>query len=328
MGGHSRRVVLGTGLAAVAAAALRPADAFAQETYPSRPVTVVNPFAPGSVSDAAARLVAQSLQEQFGQPVIVENKVGGGGLLAASFVQRAKPDGYTLMLTASSSFSGAALYKLMPFDPVTDFTHIARIGGFPSFVAADVRLPVKTIQEFVAYAKANPGKLSYGHGNNMGQIVGEILKLRTGADIVRVPYRSSPAGVVDLISGQIQMMVPDFGTGLAHAKGGRIRPLAMFSKERHPELPDVPTMDETIMPGFELTAWCGLSAPAKMPADLTQKISGAVEKALNDPVLRQRFVNAGVDVFYGNPQEFQRFVKFQLENWTKLIKDAGIQPEG
>ena len=323
-----RRTFVGSALAVAATGVSHPRDAFANEPYPTRAITIVNPFAPGSVSDSAARLVGQSLQEQFGQPVIIENKVGGGGLLAGTFVQRAKPDGYTLMLTASSSFSGAALFKTMPFDPVNDFTHIARIGSFPSFVASDVRLPVKTIQEFVAYAKDNPGKLSYGHGNNMGQIVGEILKLRTGADIVRVPYRSSPAGVVDLISGQIQMMVPDFGTGLAHAKGGRIRPLAMFSKERHPELPDVPTMDETVMPGFELTAWCGLSAPANVPRDITQKVSGAVEKALNDPVLRQRFTNAGVDVFYGNSQEFLAFVKFQLENWTKLIKDSGIQPEG
>ena len=168
--------------------------------YPRRAVTIVNPFTPGSISDAAARIVGQSLQEQFGQPFVVENKVGGGGLLAGSAVARAAPDGYTLMLTASSSFSGAALYKSMPYDPVKDFTHVARIGCFPCFIAVHPGVPAKTIGEFVAYAKANPDKLSYGHGNNVGQIVGEILKLRTGIKLVRVPYRSSPAAVTDLIS--------------------------------------------------------------------------------------------------------------------------------
>ena len=323
-----RRTFVGSALAVAATAVSHPPDAFANEPYPTRAITIVNPFAPGSVSDSAARLVGQSLQEQFGQPVIIENKVGGGGLLAGTFVQRAKPDGYTLMLTASSSFSGAALFKTMPFDPVNDFTHIARIGSFPSFVASDVRLPVTTIQEFVAYAKANPGKLSYGHGNNMGQIVGEILKLRTGINVVRVPYRSSPAGVTDLIAGQVQMMVPDFGTGLAHAQGGRIRPLATFGKARHPALPDVPTVSETVMPGFELTAWCGLSGPANLPPQITQQLARAVEKALANDTLRQRFINSGIDVYYGDPKEFLAFVKFQLENWTALIKDAGLQPEG
>src|SRR5215470_12361481 len=158
----------------------------AQDRYPSRAVTIVNPFAPGSISDAAARLIAQHLQDELGQPFIIENKVGGGGVLAATSVQRAAPDGYTLLLTASSAFSGAALYKTLPFDPVKDFRHIARIGSFPSFLAANPSLPVGSVAELVAYAKVNPGKLSYGHGNNMGQIVGESFKKRTGADIVRV----------------------------------------------------------------------------------------------------------------------------------------------
>ena len=244
-------------------------------------------------------------------------------------MQRAKPDGYTLMLTASSSFSGAALFKTMPFDPVNDFTHIARIGSFPSFVASDVRLPVTTIQEFVAYAKANPGKLSYGHGNNMGQIVGEILKLRTGINMVRVPYRSSPAGVTDLIAGQLQMMVPDFGTGLAHAQGGRIRALATFSKKRHPPLPDVPTVER--------------DGDARLRADRVVRLVGAGEPAAADHAAagRRRSARRSPTTRCASASSVPastcttairrsswRSSSSSSTNWTALIKDAGLQPEG
>ncbi len=327
MGRVSRRRAMQTGFAALAAAAVS-TRLRAQEVYPARPVTIVNPFAPGSISDAAARIIGNSLQEQFGQPFVVENKVGGGGLLAGTAVQRAKPDGYTLMLTASSSFSGVALYKSMPFDPVKDFTHVARIGSFPSFVASDPKAPFTSMVELVAYAKANPGKLSYGHGNNVGQVVGEILKKRAGVNIVRVPYRSNPAAVTDLLGGTIQIMIPDFNTGLAHAEGGRIRPLAVLTKERHPRLPNVPSLHETVLPGFDILPWCGLSAPAGLPADIANKLASGVAKALADTTLRQRFVTSGVDVFGGGPQEFQSYIVAQIANWTGLIKDAGIEPEG
>ena len=326
--GVSRRGVVGSAVAGLMAAALRPVPLFADEPYPSRPVTIINPFAPGSISDAAARIVGNSLQEQLGQSFIVENKIGGGGLLAGTTVARAKPDGYTLMLTASSSFSGVALYKSMPFDPVKDFTHIARIGSFPSFVASYPGAPFSSMTELVAYAKANPGKLSYGHGNNVGQVVGEVLKRRAGVDIVRVPYRSNPAAVTDLIAGTIQIMIPDFNTGLAHAEGGRIRPLAVLTKERHPRMPNVPSLHETVLPGFDILPWCGLSAPAAMPADVINKVAAAVDRTLAAATLRQRFTAAGVDVFGGGPQEFQSYIVAQIANWTALIKDAGIAPEG
>lgn len=322
----TRRTFMGAG-AAAAGVWLGSAHAqTAEADYPRRTVTIVNPFAPGSISDAAARIVGQSLQEQLGQPFVVENKVGGGGLLAGSTVARAAPDGYTLMLTASSGFSGAALYKSMPYDPVKDFTHIARIGCFPCFIAVNPKVPARTIGEFVAYAKANPDKLSYGHGNNLGQIAGEILKRRTGIRLVRVPYRSAPAGVTDLIAGQIQMMVPDFNTGLAQAQAGSIRALAMLTKERSPRLPDVPTLNETVMPGFEILPWCGLSAPANLPPPITQKLAAAVERALADAANQKRLEGAGVDLFGGGPAVFQTYIKEQLDNWTALIKDAGIEP--
>jgi tripartite-type tricarboxylate transporter receptor subunit TctC len=315
------------GMAAAAGSLLAGVRHGRANSYPQKPVTIVNPFAAGSISDAAARIVGQYLQQELGQPFVVENKVGAGGLLAGTAVQRAQPDGYTLMLTASSSFSGAALYKSMPFDPVTDFTHIARIGSFPSFIAVHPAVPAQTIAELVAHARANPGKLSYGHGNNVGQVVGETLKKRTGIDIVRVAYRSSPAGVSDLIAGHIQIMVPDLNTGLAAVRSGRIRALAMLNHGRIPQLPDVPSLHETVMPGFDILPWCGLSAPANLPQPVVDVLGKAMQKALADPAIQKRITDAGVGLFPGGPQEFQDYVKAQLANWTAVIKEAGIQPE-
>lgn len=322
----TRRRVLERALGAAGFIAAAPYVAHAA-AYPTQRITVINQFAPGSVSDAAARLIAQSLQDQFGQPVIVENKVGGGGLLAAVAVARAAPDGYTLLATASSLHSGAALYKELPIDPVKDFTHIARIGSYPSFIAVRADLPVNSIQELVAYAKANPGKLSYGHGNNMGQIIGEILKLRTHIDIARVPYRSNPAAMTDLIGGQIDMMVPDLNTRMPHIVSGRARALAVFTKSRFPLLPDVPTLDETVVPGFEIIPWGGLSGPANLPAEVVRTLEQAVHDAVQQPKTQEQFRRSGIEMFWAGHEEFTTYVQVQLANWSNLIKEAGIKPE-
>jgi tripartite-type tricarboxylate transporter receptor subunit TctC len=204
------------------------------EPYPTRTITIITPFAAGSVTDAAARMIGQSLQDALGQSVVVENRAGAGGLPAANAVARAKPDGYTLFFTTNSTHSAAnGLYKNVPYDPIKDFTPIARIGSFPSFVAVNPELPVNSIGELMAYAKANPGKLSYGVGNSTGHIAGETIKKRTGTDIVRVNYRSNPAMVTDLIAGHIPMAIPDFNTGLPQLKTQKVRALAVLTKERN-----------------------------------------------------------------------------------------------
>ena len=216
----------------------------------------------------------------LGQSFVIENKAGAGGLIAAQTVARAKPDGYTLLLTTNSTHSAIGLFKSVPYDPIKDFTPIARLGNFPSFVAVRDDFPVKTMAEFVAYAKANPGKLSYGAGNSTGQIVGETLKKRTGIDVVRVAYRSNPTAMTDLLAGHIQLMVPDMTTGMPQVKAGKIRPLAVLTKERQPLLPDVPTLHETVMPEFETLAWAGLFGPAGMPADAVNVLADAIKKML------------------------------------------------
>jgi tripartite-type tricarboxylate transporter receptor subunit TctC len=298
------------------------------ETYPSRSVTIITPFAAGSVTDAAARLIAQSLQDSLGQPFVVENRAGAGGLLAASAVARAKNDGYTLLLTTNSTHSAAnGLFKSVPYDPIKDFTPIARIGSFPSFVAVHPSLPVNSMQELVAYAKANPGKLSYGVGNSTGQITGETIKKRTGIDIVRVNYRSNPAALTDLIAGHVQMMIPDYNTGLGQVRAKAIRPLAVLTKDRNPALPDVPTLSETVMPGFDILAWAGMFGPANMPPEATKALADNIEKALKQKEIRDRFAAAGTDIYWSGPAEFDAFVKSELVKWTAAIKEAGIEPE-
>jgi tripartite-type tricarboxylate transporter receptor subunit TctC len=303
-------------------------SASAAEAYPTRSVTILTPFAAGSVTDAAARVLAQALQEQLGQTFVVENRPGAGGILSASAVARASNDGYTLLLTTNSTHSAAnGLFKNVPYDPVKDFTPIARIGSFASFVAVTPDKPYQTMQALVAYAKANPGKLSYGVGNSTSQIVGEALKKRTGTDIVRVPYRSNPAVMTDLLAGQIQVMIADFNTGLPQLKAGKVSALAVLTRDRNPALPDVPTLNETVMPGYHILAWAGMFGPANMPPEAVKVLAGAIEKALNTPMVRERFASSGTDIYWSGPREFDAFVKSELVSWTAMIKEAGIEPE-
>ena len=297
------------------------------ETYPVRPVTIVTPFAAGSQTDAAARLLGQSLQDALGQSFVIENKAGAGGVLAANAVARAKPDGYTLLLTTNSTHSAIALFKSVPYDPIKDFAPVARLGNFPSFIAVNSSLPITSMAELVANAKANPGKLSYGVGNSTGQIVGETLKKRTGIDIVRVSYRSNPSAMSDLIAGHIQVMVPDMNTGMPQVNVQKIRPLAVLTKVGNPLLPNVPTLDATVMPGFEILAWAGLFAPANTPPEIVNTLAEAVRKVLENPQIRERFTGPGIQVLWSGPQEFSEFVKTELVRWTAMIKEAGIEPE-
>ncbi len=298
------------------------------QTYPSRPVTIITPFAAGSVTDATARSIAAYLQEALGQPFVVENRAGAGGMLAASAVAKAAPDGHTLLITTNSTHSAApGLFKTVPYDPIRDFTPVARIGSFPSLIAVNPKQPITSMQELVAQAKASPGKLAIAHGNSTGHITIEALKQRAKIDIARVPYRSNPAAMADLVAGHIALMVPDFGTGLPQLKAHKIRALAVLTKDRSVTLPDVPTLHETVMPSYDLLAWAGLFAPAGLPAPIAERLSAELQKMLSKPEVKERLLNTGVEVFYTGPKEFDAYVKSELKKWTGLIKEVGIQPE-
>ncbi len=233
-----RSTVCALGLTVFATIALPPT--VSAQPYPSRPVTLITPFAAGSVTDATARAIAQHLQDALGQSFVVENRTGAGGLLAANAVARAAPDGHTLLITTNSTHSAApGLFKSVPYDPIKDFTPVARIGSFPSLIAVHPGQPIHSMQEFVSFAKANPGKLIYAHGNSTGHITGEALKRRAGIDVVRVAYRSNPAAMTDLIAGHVPAMIPDFGVALPQVKAQKIRPLAVLKLEKMLTRPDV-----------------------------------------------------------------------------------------
>lgn len=298
------------------------------ETWPTRTVTIVTPFAAGSVTDATARIVGQILQEALGRPVVVENKAGAGGLIAAQAVARAEPDGYTLLLTTNSTHSAApALFKKVPYDPIKDFTPIARIGSFPSVVVVNPSVKVNTIQELVAYAKANPGKLSYGHGNSTGYIAGEAIKNQAGIDIVHVSYRSNPAAVTDLIAGHIPMMIPDLNNALPQIAERNMRPLAVLTKARSASLPDVPTLDETVIPGFDLMAWAGLFGPANLPPEVVETLARTLKAGLAKPEMLEKLKSSGIEPYWGDTDEFKAYVASELVKWTTVIKAARIEPE-
>jgi tripartite-type tricarboxylate transporter receptor subunit TctC len=322
----SRRAALTLLMAAGATQAMT--DTSFADDYPSRPVTVLTPYAAGSATDTAARLIGKYLQDALGQPFVIENREGAIGMIAAEACSRANPDGYTLLLTSNSTHSAApGLFKKVPYDPIKDFTPIARIGSFPSFIAVTNDLPVKSMQELVAYARANPGKINAGYGNSTGRITTETFKRRLNLDITPVAYRSNPAAVTDLMAGHVQMGVPDFSTGLPMLKAEKIRPLAVLTKERDPTLPDVPTLNETVMPGYDLLAWTGIFGPAGMPQKAVDTLAKPIEAALSKPEVRDRFRDAGVEIFWIGPAGFSDYVKTELVKWTTLIKSAGIEPE-
>lgn len=297
-------------------------------TYPSRTITIVVPFAAGSGSDTAARILAQHLGPALGANVIVENKVGATGSLAASAVARAAPDGHTLLLATNSTHgSNPSLFKSLPYDPVRDFAPIGRIGIFTYFLVVDPSLPVKSPQELIAYAKANPDKLAYGAGSSTSMIMSETFKRETGISVLKVPYRSNPPALTDLIGGRIAMMFVDISSGIAFAKSGALRPLAITSRERSGIMPDLPTIQETVLPAFAIESWTGLLAPAGTPAAVVQRLNAEMVKILAQGEVKARFLELGVDLKPNAPEDFTQYIKAEIASWAGLVKAAGIEPE-
>ena len=328
----TRRTFLRLGLCAALSLGCIAIDAisvvWAQDKWPSRRVTIVVPFAAGSNTDACARLLADQLREIYDQPFIVENRGGAGGTLGANVVAKAAPDGYTLLMAGNTSLSAApALVKNVPYDPIKDFTAIARIGRFSSVLVASTQQPFRTIQEFVAYAKANPGKLSYGHGNSTGFMVGEAIKKRTGIDMARVPYTATPAAITDLVGGRTQMVVSDLLSGVPQIQAGKLIGLATIFRERSSLLADLPTLHETVMPGFEVLPWLGLFGPADMPPGIVKMLSDNLRAIFARPEIVARIGTMGIEPYYAPSEETAAFVKADLPKWQEMARDAGIEPQ-
>ena len=301
---------------------------FGQDTYPSRPVTMIVPFAPGSGTDNVARIVAQRLSERLKQPVVVENRAGANGQIAAEAVAKAKPDGYTLFMTTNTTHSAnPSLYKSLRYDPIKDFTPIVRTGELPFAVAVNNDLPVRSMKELIDYARANPGKLSYGTPNSTSLVASETLKSQAQLDMVAVPYKASPQALTDLIGNQIQVYVVDFGSGMSMLKANRVRPIAVTPLRGSKIMPDVPPVAATL-PGFDLTSWNGIFGPAGMPRDIVERISSEVNAVLAEKDVQDKLAATGFEAWPSKtPDEFSRYVADQLALWGRLIKAANIKPE-
>ena len=298
------------------------------DDYPSRPVTIIVPFAAGSGTDAVARVFAQELGMALKGNVIVENRAGANGAVAATYVARAQPDGYTLFVTTNTSHSAnPSLMKSISYDPVKDFTPIVRGGNLPFMLVVNPQLPVKSVEDLVAYGKANPGKLNYGFGNSTGLVAGETLKRRTGLDADKVPYRSTPPAITDVVGGRIGFMFVDLTSGLSMVKSGGMRAIAVSTAKRSAILPDVPSMQEAGVADFDIISWNGMFAPAGTPKPIVDRINAEMTKIIARPEVKQRLAEMGFDAFSSTPEELGDFVKSELVVWGKLVKEAGIEPE-
>lgn len=298
------------------------------QNYPSGPVTLVVPFAAGSGTDGVARVVAQKLGERLRQPVVVDNKPGASAQIAAVHVAGAKPDGYTLMMTTNTSHSAnPSLFKTLRYDPVKDFTPITLVGELPFAVVVNPKLPVKTLKEFIDYAKANPGKLSYGTPNSTSLVATETIKRLAGINLLQVPYKSSPQAMTDLISGQIDFYVVDFGSGMSMLKTDKVKTLAVTTAATSKLLPNIPPVAQTV-PGFDLTSWNGILGPAGLPKPIVERLNTEILAVLADKEVQDKLAAQGFQVGpSATPQDFAKYVVTQRDHWSALIKQAGIQPE-
>ena len=312
----------------VAAAAALFSSALLADNYPSKPVTLVAVFGPGSASDTICRVIAQPLSVALKESVIVENRPGANGALAALYVARSAPDGHTLLMATNSPLSTAPfLMKNVSYDPVKDFAPVTRVGSFTLMLVVNPSLPVKTVKELIEYAKVNPAKLSFASANTSGIVAGETLKHWAEIDMLHVPYKSSPPAIQDVLAGRVSMMFTDLTTGLPHVRSGALRALAVTRLQRSPLFPELPTLDEAGVSGFDMDSWAGIVAPAHTPPVIVTQLNRELRKIIDDPDVKSKLGNVGFEAFSSTPTEFEDFVKVQLGKWGKMVKDAGIQPE-
>src|SRR5262245_42528495 len=298
------------------------------DTYPSKPITLIVPFGPGSATDTIARVIAQHLGAALKQSAVVEARPGANGALSALYVARSVPDGYTLFLSTNSPHSAVPFLMKSPgYDPVKDFAAITRMGSYTLMLCVHPSIPAKSVKELIEYAKANPGKLSFASGNTSGIVAGETLKHWAEIDMLHVPYKSAPPALNDVLAGRVSMMFTDLTTGLPHVKAGALRALASTRLKRSTLIPELPTLDEAGVTGFDMDSWAGIFAPAGTPADVITLLSTELRKIIDSPEVRSNLGNVGFEAFSSSPTELDNFVKVQLGKWGKMIKDAGIQAE-
>ena len=301
--------------------------ASAQAPYPNRNITLVLPFAAGSGTDTTTRIISKELGTALGVSMVIDNKAGANGSIAASYVARSAPDGYTLFVTTNTTHSANPyLLKTMSYDPIKDFTPIARTGDLPFMLVIHPDIPANSVAELIALAKKEPGKYTYASGSSSASVSGATFARLAGIDLLHVPYKSSPPALTDVIAGRISMMFIDVPTGLPHVNGKVLKALAVTTKKPSALLPQLPTMDATVK-GFDITSWQGYLGPANMPKDMVAKLNAEIRKIVERPDIKSQLAERGMEAFSGPPEEFDAFLKEQLVLWEKLITDAGIEKQ-
>ena len=300
------------------------------QTYPARPIRLVVPFPPGGAVDFYARVVQPALSEALGQSVLIDNKAGASGMVGAGIVAQSPADGYTLLLGNIASLAiNVGIYDKMPYDPRRDFTHIVRTVDVNYVLVTHPGVPARTVAELITHAKANPGKLSYGSAGSgsLPHLGTELLKAQAGIDMVHVPYKGGGPMVTDALGGQIQVVLGDQANLMPHVQTGKLRALAVATTKRSVNAPDIPTIAESGLPGFDATAWQGLVGPAGMPADVVKRLNEAFNKVMATPAIRDKLVGGGLEPIGGTPQQFSRFIDSEISKWVKIAKDVGAKAE-
>jgi len=321
----SRRHLLGAAALLAFAAWAGPA---AGQAYPAKPITFVVPFAAGSATDQLARALGQAITAETKQAVVVDNKAGASGMLAAQQAARAAPDGYTALITTNTTHAANEhLYKKLPYDPVKDFAPVTAIAKGSQVMVVNAASPYKTVADVIAKAKQSPGKLSFGSGSSSSRVAGELFKQMAGVDLLHVPYKSNPLAVTDLLGGQIDLMITDNATGLPHVKSGKLRALGVSTQKRSPLVPDVPTIDEAGVKGYDMGYWFAAYVPAGTPAPVVARLRELLVAATASPAAKAFFESTGSEAYTTTPEGLAKFQHEEAAKWGRVIKAAGIEAE-
>jgi tripartite-type tricarboxylate transporter receptor subunit TctC len=312
----------------LAALLLFPCLALAQG-YPSRPVRIIVPFPPGGATDVMARVIAQKLSESWGQQAVVDNKPGASGTIGSDLVAKAAADGYTLLLQGTQHAINLSIYKQLPYDTLRDFTPVAYIAAAPFLLVLHPAVPANSVAELIAYIKTKPGGINYGSSGVGGaaHLAGEMFKTAAGVQLTHIPYKGAAPAMTDLLGGQVPMVFDPIPTSLPHVRGGRIKALAITSAQRTPLMPEVPTVAESGLPGFEVAAWFGLYAPAATPADVVGKLNAEVNRALQLPEVKEKFAALGADSALMTTDQFALHLRAEIAKFAKAIKESGAKAE-
>lgn len=299
------------------------------QSYPARVIRIIVPQSAGGSTDLVARPIAKLLTESLGQPIIVDNRPGSGSIIGCDAVAKSAPDGYTLLMVAASFSISPAVYKQLPFDPIQDFAPITQVSAFPNILVVQSATPVHSVAEFIAYVKAQPGKLNYGSsgigtGTNLSM---EMLKYMAGLDIVNVPYKGGAPSVAALLAGQVQVVLATISTALPHVKSGQLRALAVTTAKRWPSVPDLPTLAESGVPGYDYASWVGMLAPAKTPRAIVQRLWKETDKAARNPEMKKILAHEAAEPVGNSPEEFAGIIRREIGTWKKVVQAASIKPE-